>query len=127
MTTPREHPLECAAVNRRHAAVTGLVLAATLFLAACSSGSSDSGSTPSDPVLARGQTVYKQNCATCHGSKGGGGSGPKLAGVVASRYPDIADHENVIRNGIQPGMPAWGSKLSDDDIEAVARWEREGF
>ena len=45
----------------------------------------------------------------------------------ASKYPNIEDHEDVIRNGIQPGMPAWGEKLSDDDIQAVARWEREGF
>ena len=117
-----------AAVTRRRltAVLVGLVLTATLGLAACSSGS-DTSATPSDPVLARGQEVYKKNCATCHGSKGGGGSGVKLAGVVASSYPNIEDHENVIRNGIQPGMPAWGSKLSDEDIQAVARWEREGF
>ena len=114
--------------RRLTATITGLVLTATLGLAACGSGGSTSASTvPSDPVLAHGQDVYKKNCATCHGSKGGGGSGVKLAGVVASKYPNIEDHENVIRNGIQPGMPAWGSKLSDDDIVAVARWEREGF
>jgi mono/diheme cytochrome c family protein len=125
---PPEQPLKCPAVTRRRltAAIAGLVLATTLGLAACSSGS-DSSATPTDPVLARGQDVYKKNCATCHGSKGGGGAGVKLAGVVASRYPNIEDHENVIRNGIQPGMPAWGQKLSDDDIQAVARWEREGF
>lgn len=116
---------------RRHrlaAVASALVLAATLLLAACGSGGDSSSSTvPSDPVLARGQEVYKKNCATCHGSKGGGGSGVRLAGVVASRYPNIADHERVIHDGIQPGMPAWGDKLSADDIEAVARWEREGF
>lgn len=111
--------------RRLTAVLAGLVLTATLGLAACGSGS-DTSAPPSDPVLARGQEVYKKNCATCHGSKGAGGSGVKLAGVVASKYPDIADHENVIRNGIQPGMPSWG-KLSDEDIHAVARWEREGF
>lgn len=125
---PPDQTLRCAAVTRRRltAALAGLVLTATLGLAACSSGS-DTSATPSDPVLARGQEVYKKNSATCHGSKGGGGSGVKLAGVVASRYPNIEDHEDVIRNGIQPGMPAWGEKLSDEDIQAVARWEREGF
>ena len=124
---PPDQALKSGAVTRRRltAALAGLVLTAALGLAACSG--SDTSATPSDPVLARGQEVYKKNCATCHGSKGGGGSGVKLAGVVASRYPNIEDHENVIRNGIQPGMPAWGSKLSDDDIQAVARWEREGF
>lgn len=107
------------------AAVAGAVLATSLALGAC--GSSEPTATPSDPVLARGQEVYKKNCATCHGSKGGGGSGVKLAGVVASKYPNIEDHERAIHDGIQPGMPAFGEKLSAEDIEAVARWEREGF
>jgi mono/diheme cytochrome c family protein len=51
----------------------------------------------------------------------------KLAGVVASRFPNIEDHIAVIRDGRQPGMPGWGDKLSPEDIEAVARWEREGL
>lgn len=111
--------------SRVTATLAALVLATTLVLTAC--GGSDSGSTPADPVLARGQQVYKDKCATCHGSKGGGGSGVKLAGVVAAQYPDIEDHIAVIRDGRQPGMPAWGEKLSPEDIEAVARWEREGL
>jgi mono/diheme cytochrome c family protein len=114
-------------VSRRRttAAAIGAVLVVGLGLAAC--GSAESTATPSDPVLARGQEVYRKNCSTCHGSKGGGGSGVKLAGVVASKYPNIDDHERVIRDGIQPGMPSFGKKLSAEDIEAVARWEREGF
>lgn len=115
--------------HRLVAVVTGLVLVATFSLAACGSGSDSSSSTvPSDPVLARGQEIYKKHCASCHGSKGTGGTGGvKLAGVVAARYPNIEDHERVIHDGMQPGMPAWGDKLSAEDIEAVARWEREGF
>jgi mono/diheme cytochrome c family protein len=112
--------------SRLTATLAALVVATALVLAAC--GSSDSGSTPTDPVLARGQDVYKKNCAQCHGSKGGGGSGVKLAGVVAARYPNIADHVAVIRDGKGSGkMPKFGEKLSAEDIEAVARWEREGF
>jgi mono/diheme cytochrome c family protein len=106
------------------AVVVCAVVALAGALAACGG---DEQPIPSDPVLARGQDVYRKNCAQCHGSRGGGGSGVKLAGVVAARYPDIADHVAVIRDGRTPGMPAFGDRLSAEDIDAVARWEREGF
>ena len=107
--------------------MAGLVVvgAATLF-GAC--GGSSTPATPSDPVLAKGQTIYNTKCASCHGPGGNGGMGPKLAGVVANRYPNIEDQMNVIRSG-RGSMPAFGgtsaSALSDSDIEAVARYERE--
>jgi mono/diheme cytochrome c family protein len=97
------------------------------LLAACGSGSGGEAAVPDDPVLARGQQVYKDNCARCHGAKGGGGAGVKLAGVVAARYPDISDHEAVIENGKGGNMPSFKNQLSPEDIEAVARWEREGL
>lgn len=92
-----------------------------LTLNAC--GGDGEVATPTDPTLARGQQVYRQNCATCHGSKGGGGQAPRLAGVIASRYPNIDDQIAVITNG-QAGMPAFGKQLSADDIRAVAAYER---
>jgi mono/diheme cytochrome c family protein len=99
-----------------------LVVAAAALFPAC--GGSSAPATPSDPVLAQGQQIYSRNCASCHGQGGNGGMGPKLAGVVANRYPNIADQEAVISNG-RSSMPAWKGKLSDADIEAVARYERE--
>ena len=107
--------------------LAGLVVvgAATVF-AAC--GGQSAPATPSDPVLAKGPQIYSQKCASCHGQGGNGGMGPKLAGVVANRYPNIEDQMNVIRSG-RGSMPAFGgtsaSALSDSDIEAVARYERE--
>jgi mono/diheme cytochrome c family protein len=98
-----------------------VVALATLF-AACGGGGAPA--TPSDPVLAQGQQIYTRNCASCHGQGGNGGMGPKLAGVVAKVYPNIADQEAVISNG-RGSMPAWKGKLSADDITAVARYERE--
>ncbi len=98
--------------------------AATLF-AACSSGGS-SIAVPSDPVLAQGQQIYTQNCASCHGQKGGGGIGTKLAGLVEKKYPNIADQEAVIANG-RSSMPKFGSRLSAAEINAVARYERESL
>ena len=58
-------------------------------------------------MLAEGQTIYNQKCASCHGPGGNGGMGPKLAGVVANRYPDIEDQKAVIANG-RSSMPAFG-------------------
>jgi mono/diheme cytochrome c family protein len=103
-----------------------VVAAATTF-AACSGSSAPP--TPTDPVLAQGQTIYNQKCASCHGTGGNGGMGPKLAGVVANRYPDIEDQKAVIAEG-KGSMPGFaseggGSGLSDDEITAVARYERE--
>jgi len=105
-------------------AVTVIVVLAVsgLVLAAC--GSSGSSAAPTDPVLARGQQVYKDHCQTCHGTKGQGGTGMKLAGKVAQNYPNIDDQIAVIANG-RSSMPAWKNSLSADDIEAVARFERE--
>lgn len=95
----------------------------TVGLAACSSGG-DEPATPSDPVLAEGQQVYNSNCASCHGRAGNGGIGAKLAGVVSQRYEDIDDQIAVIANG-KGGMPPFEGRLSEDQIEAVARYTRE--
>lgn len=129
VTGPHALPVVCAGVTwmGRTWRVSALVLMSLLALAACGGGDDNGDAAPSDPVLARGQEVYRQNCAQCHGSRGGGGSGVKLAGVVASRYPNIDDHITIITDGKGGGMPGFGEKLSPEDIEAVARWEREGF
>lgn len=110
-------------MKRLSAAAVGavLVLAGSLGVA-CSAGPPR----PSDPLLARGYDVYRAKCAACHGTTGGGGTAPKLKGVVASRYPNIADQIAVISNG-RMNMPAWKDRLSADEIEAVARYEREGL
>jgi mono/diheme cytochrome c family protein len=101
----------------------------------------------SDPVLAHGQDVYAANCAGCHGGSGQGGTGRPLSGQVFLTFPDIADHLAWITNGSPasgtpygdpnrpggqhvsqdgwPAMPAFGGALSEEDILAVARYERE--
>jgi len=103
--------------------VVGVSLAAVTLLGVACSGESGPA-TPSDPVLAQGQQIYNSKCASCHGKGGNGGMGPKLAGVVASKYPNIADQEAVIADG-KGGMPKFSEDLSADEITAVARYERE--
>lgn len=104
--------------------VAGLGLAAVMTLGIACGGGDAAVPTPSDPVLAQGQKVFGANCAQCHGKNGNGGMGPKLAGVVVAKYPDIADQEAVIANG-KEGMPTFDEKLTAEEIDAVARYTRE--
>src|SRR5690625_860374 len=66
------------------------------------------------PVSA--ETLYAQNCASCHGSEARGGTGPALAGN--SRVSDAAMVENTIRLG-RGSMPASMAQLSGDEISLL--------
>ena len=71
-----------------------------------------------------GATVFGDNCATCHGGDGSGGIGPRLAGGrVVTVYPDPADQIAVVTNG-RAGMPAFGQKLTEEEIAAVVEYTR---
>ena len=107
------------------------ILAAGLMLvfgvtivAACSGGTSSPAAPADDAGLVQGQQIYSQNCASCHGASGQGGYGPKLAGVVAVKYPNIDDQIALITNG-KGAMPAFSKKLSAEQITSVTRYTRE--
>jgi mono/diheme cytochrome c family protein len=71
-----------------------------------------------------GAAIFGDNCAGCHGGDGSGGIGPRLAGGrVVAVYPDPADQIAVVTNG-RGGMPAWGGKLTDEEIAAVVEYTR---
>ena len=40
--------------------------------------------TPGDPAVARGLSLYNNQCKVCHGTNGSGGSGPRLIGKIPS-------------------------------------------
>lgn len=103
-----------------------LLVAGVTFVAACSSGSSTPAAPAGDVVLVEGQKVYSQNCAGCHGAAGGGAYGPKLAGVVTVKYPNIDDQIALITNG-KGAMPSFSKKLTADQITAVTRYTRGVF
>jgi cytochrome c6 len=106
-------------------------------VAAC--GGSDDGDAPSTAAptatsaasaagpaqLAVGQRVFVASCSSCHGKSGEGGRGPRLNdGRVAEDFPDLADQIALITGG-KGSMPAFGSKLSAEEITAVAQYVRE--
>lgn len=91
-----------------------------------------------------GRQIYTaQGCGGCHGANGEGGVGPAL-GDVETVFPNIEDHMAWIKGGSQSvgvgnpygdptagrvakgGMPAFAT-LSDEELEAVATYEREAF
>lgn len=109
------------------------LLAAVLGCGKGSSGSSTpTGTTPtSAPTPSTGgggAQVFAQNCAKCHATDAGQkrGKGPSLAGIgskadrpvdwIAAHVRNPADHKPT------SGMPAFGGKMADPDIRAVAEY-----
>ena len=98
------------------------------LLGACA-GDSTPDATPeptfADPELTLGARVYAERCAVCHGSQGDGGVGPAVrSDAVVVNLPDVAEHRAVVANG-RNTMPAWGHLLSEQEIDAVVRYQRE--
>jgi mono/diheme cytochrome c family protein len=119
-----------------------LVYAGTLYIPSAASA---------DPVLSEGEEIYAAQCAGCHGGAGGGGQGRPLSdGEVLLTFPDPADHITWVAEGSaavgegnpygdpeRPGgqhiagetaggvMPGFGEALSEEEILAVVRYERE--
>jgi mono/diheme cytochrome c family protein len=70
-----------------------------------------------------GAALFGDSCAGCHGGDGSGGIGPRLAGTVVAKFPDPADQIAVVTNG-RGGMPAFGDRLSDEEIAAIVDYTR---
>ncbi len=78
-----------------------------------------------DPVLELGRAVYSRSCRQCHGSDGDGGSGPKLRGNEFDEdFSEMADLIDMIARG-EGRMPAFESRLTEAQMEAVSRYVRE--
>lgn len=84
-------------------------------------GRSAGGRGSAQPASAR--AIYVDNCAYCHGTDGGGGVGPQLAGKVVARFPDVDDEIAVVTNG-RNAMPGWSGTLSKAEIRRVVEYTR---
>lgn len=121
--------------------VSLLFLALILIVSACGGGGddggsdtasdsgSDSGSESTDDGGAtasgdvdNGAKVFKNNCMSCHGKEGAGGSGPSLQGNdFAANYDKVVKQ---VKNG-GGGMPAFKGTLSEQEIADVATYITE--
>ncbi|KAA0234174.1 MAG: hypothetical protein JJLCMIEE_01918 [Acidimicrobiales bacterium] len=113
------------------AAVVLAVIALVLSVVALAAGDGGGGEPQAQDGAgssADGQAVFDQNCASCHGASGEGGTGPAFAdGAVAEKYPNVADQKEIVVNGKTGNigtMPPWGDTLSDAEIDAVIEYER---
>jgi cytochrome c oxidase cbb3-type subunit 3 len=73
--------------------------------------------------LAAGKKVYEDNCVTCHGADGKGNrdvGAPNLTDAVWLFGNDKAAMVDGIWNGRGGIMPAWGGRLDDPTIKALA-------
>lgn len=125
-----------------------MITVGAIGLAACAAQASSPGVTPApvtpyptlDPAqVARGQQVYNQSCASCHGPNLQGQPGWATPGPDGLQLPPAHDDSGhtwhhsdrvlyeTIRDGmndpLKPNsplrMPAFKSKLSDAEVRAV--------
>ena len=92
-----------------------VLVAVLLVIASCTKKAAPTSAT-SKPAI-DGAPIYAQNCARCHGATGTEGRAPNLARGDNSRS-EILDK---VTNGTGR-MPAFASKLSGAEIDAVAEF-----
>ncbi|WP_217588540.1 cytochrome c551 [Lentibacillus saliphilus] len=91
-----------------------LLLGIVLTLGACGGGNDNS----SGGEVSEADSIYKSNCASCHGGDLGGGMGPDLTSI-GSKYSkdDIID---IIQNGKGSMQPIKG--VTDEEADTLASW-----
>ena len=88
-------------------------------------------------LISHGAEVFRANCAVCHGANAEGDANwrkigpdgkyppPPLNGTAHEWHHSIPVLREIIKNGTPPeegNMPAWGQKLTDQEIDAVIAW-----
>jgi mono/diheme cytochrome c family protein len=116
-----------------------LLLAGGLWLAACQPSTPPAPATPARPavdpaLLTRGQALFTQHCAACHGDRAQGAFGWERPGADGKYPPPPLDGSahawhhpyEQLKQTIQEGtiklggsMPAWKGKLTEADTEVV--------
>ena len=111
-----------------------LMLAAAVLAAATITACASDNDTLSETVVERGGELYEANCASCHGADLAGAADWKTPNDDGSYPPpphDSSGHTwhhpdrvliEIIRDGSdfpQSRMPAFGDRLTDEDIGAI--------
>ena len=66
-----------------------------------------------------GRNVFlRENCYICHGGRAGGGMCPSFR----EDPPDESDIRHAVEEGTESGMPAYGNRVSRDEMEDIAAY-----
>jgi cytochrome c oxidase cbb3-type subunit 3 len=80
-------------------------------------------STEADADLALGKKAFADNCATCHGPEGKGNRELGAPNLTDKIWLYASDKDTIMQgviNGRGGVMPAWGGRLSEPTIKALA-------
>lgn len=65
-----------------------------------------------------GMALFERSCSGCHGPTGEGSSrGPSLIGISESVPDQQVSFDQIVNGG--GGMPSFGARFSDDEIQAM--------
>lgn len=78
---------------------------------------------PADEQHLRGQKIFADNCASCHGADGAGShelGAPRLNDEIWLWGGDSASIQNTVANAHTGVMPTWEGRLPADTVKALA-------
>lgn len=113
------------------------VLGAGILALSLVPGEGARGGNPVDATpqsIARGQSLYTQYCASCHGINGDG-NGPEAPNLVVKPVDfrlHLPYHQdmfffNVISNGLGTIMPGWSAQISEEDRWNIINYLQSEF
>lgn len=128
-------------MNRPRNLVSFIALAmSSMLLVACSTSPGrpkQASEAPAPGDVTDFSTLYKQNCAGCHGAEGRGGASIALADPLYLGIVDKNKLRKVVGNGVRgTSMPAFaqsaGGMLTEQQIDVIANgmfshWGRKGI
>lgn len=79
------------------------------------------GPAPDAAAAKKGEPVYKQNCATCHGENARGAQAPSLVRSVTVLHDEKGEEIGPVIKAGRPGMPPFPS-MSQEDIYNLAQY-----
>lgn len=72
-------------------------------------------------VIAEGEKVFAQSCASCHGASAGGLIGPNLTDEYWLHGGTLSQiHKTIAEGVLSKGMPPWAKLLKPEQVTAVA-------
>jgi cytochrome c oxidase cbb3-type subunit 3 len=73
--------------------------------------------------LAKGESIFKTSCASCHGNAGEGGVGPNLTDEFWLHGGSAKDMFKTVKYGVpEKGMPTWQASIRPADMQSLVSY-----